>query len=168
MPTEERLVRPSRRDLIGLAAFVALCLLVSGLGGAITATSVSTWYQELEKPAFNPPDWIFAPVWTLLYLCMAVAAWRVWRKGTTAASRRALMVFAVQLGLNLGWSFLFFGLRRIDLALAEIFVLLAAIAVNTVLLWRLDKTAGLLFMPYFAWVAFACLLTASLWRLNGA
>ena len=154
------------RDVLALVVFLALCLGVSGLGGAITATSVGTWYQTLEKPPFNPPDWVFAPVWTTLYVLMAIAAWRVWRRRGAEGRRTALSVFALQLGLNLAWSFLFFGLRRIDLALLEVTVLLAAIATTAVLFWRIDRWAGALFVPYLLWVAYATALNASLLLLN--
>jgi tryptophan-rich sensory protein len=154
--------------VLGLLAFLFVCLLVSGIGGAVTATSVGTWYQALEKPPFNPPDWAFAPVWTALYIAMAIAAWRVWRRGSSEATRRALVAFAVQLVLNLAWSFLFFGLRRIDLALVEIVVLLVAIVANAILFRRVDRLAGLLFVPYAGWVAYATALNAALWLLNAA
>jgi tryptophan-rich sensory protein len=143
-----------------------LCLAVSGIGGAITATSVDTWYQALEKPPFNPPDWVFAPVWTVLYILMGIAAWRVWRRRSVEATGRALAVFALQLGLNLAWSSLFFGLQRIDLALIEIVILLVAIITNTIMFWRIDRPSGVLFVPYAAWVTYATILNASLWRLN--
>lgn len=155
-----------RRDLAGLAGFVAGCLVVSAIGGAITARSVGTWYQSLQKPPFNPPDWVFAPVWTTLFVLMAVAAWRVWRRARTGSRRTALMVFAGQLGLNLAWSVLFFGLRRIDLALVEVAVLLLVLVANTVLFWRIDRLAGALFVPYVLWVAYAAVLNAALWALN--
>ena len=159
--------RPRKsRDLFGLFAFIILCLAVSGIGGAITATSVDTWYQALEKPPFNPPDWVFAPVWTALYILMGIAAWRVWRLRSFEVTGKAFAVFAVQLGLNLAWSFLFFGLQRIDLALAEIVLLLCAIITNTIMFWRIDRLAGLLFVPYAAWVTYATVLNASLWLLN--
>lgn len=154
------------RDLFGLFAFIILCLAVSGIGGAITATSVDTWYQALEKPPFNPPDWVFAPVWTALYILMGIAAWRVWRLRSFDVTGKAFAVFAVQLGLNLAWSFLFFGLQRIDLALVEIVLLLCAIIANTIMFWRIDRLAGLLFVPYAAWVTYATVLNASLWLLN--
>ena len=154
------------RDLLGLGVFVALCAAVSVIGGAVTATSVTTWYQALEKPAFNPPDWLFPIVWTTLFAMIAVAGWRVWRRAPIAATGRALAVYAVQLGLNLGWSVLFFGFQRIGLALAEIVVLLLAIAANTVLFWRIDRWAGALLVPYLVWVAYAAVLTAALWLLN--
>jgi len=155
-----------RRNILGLAVFVILCLAVSAIGGAITVTSVDTWYQALHKPPFNPPDWVFAPVWTTLYILMAIAGWRVWCHTQSEARRRALTVFVVQLGLNLGWSFLFFGLQRTGMALLEIVVLLLVIIANTVLFWRIDRLAGALFAPYVLWVAYASVLNMSLWLLN--
>jgi tryptophan-rich sensory protein len=153
-------------DLLGLGAFVAVCLTVSAIGGWVTAASVGTWYRTLQKPVFNPPDWLFAPVWTLLYLMIALAGWRVWRSRGLAGARAEMTVYAAQLVLNLAWSFLFFGGRMIGIALVEIVLLLAAIVVNAVLFWRIDRLAGWLFAPYAAWVAFACLLNFALWRLN--
>jgi tryptophan-rich sensory protein len=159
--------RPNlRHDLLGLVGFVVLCLVVSGIAGAITGTSVDSWYQGLRKPSFNPPDWVFAPVWTTLYVLMAVAAWRVWRRRGQAGRRLALTVFGIQLSLNLAWSIVFFGFRRIDLALVEIVVLLMAIPVCAALFWRIDRWAGRLLVPYILWVAFATAITASLWWLN--
>ena len=149
-----------------LVAFIILCLAVSSVGGAITATSVDTWYQTLEKPSFNPPDWVFAPVWTALYILMGIAAWRIWRFRSIANTVKALSIFGVQLGLNLSWSILFFGLQRIDLALIEIFILLAIIVLNAILFWRIDRLAGLIFVPYVLWVTFATILNASIWLLN--
>jgi translocator protein len=154
------------RQAVALACFVALCLAVGAIGGAATSTSVGTWYQHLHKPPFNPPDWIFGPVWTALYIAMSVAAWRVWRRLGWSGARQALSLFAVQLVLNLAWSILFFGFQRIGLALVEIVVLFAAIATTGVVFWRIDRAAGLLFIPYLAWVGFAALLNASLWHLN--
>ncbi len=154
------------RDLLGLAGFAALCAAVSAIGGAVTATSVGTWYQGLEKPAFNPPDWVFPVVWTALFAMIAVAGWRAWRSAPLAATRLALAVYIVQLALNIGWSVLFFGFRQIGLALAEILVLLPAIAANAALFWRLDRWAGALLVPYLLWVGYATVLTAALWVLN--
>lgn len=153
------------RDYAGLAVFIAINVAVSGLGGWATAASVGTWYQALAKPAFNPPDWIFAPVWSALYLMIAIAGWRVWRRGGGEA-RLALTVYAVQLALNLSWSLVFFGARLIGPALAVIVTLLAAIIANAILFWRIDRAAGALLAPYAAWVSFATLLNAALWRLN--
>lgn len=155
-----------RRDLKALAAFLVICLVVYGANGLVTAISVEGWYQALEKPPFNPPDWVFGPVWALLFLFMAVAGWRVWRSDPWPATRPALTAWAVQLGLNLGWSVLFFGLQAMGAALVEIILLLAAIVATTVLMWRHDRVAGLLFLPYMAWVAFAAVLNAALYTLN--
>lgn len=153
---------------MALAGFIALCLAVAAAGGAVTATSVGTWYAALEKPPFNPPDWVFGPVWTLLYLMMAVAAWRVWRLREAPGARPALGAWALQLTLNLSWSYVFFGARMIGAALAEIAVLLAAILLTLALFWRIERLAGALLVPYAAWVAFAAVLNASLWWLNRA
>ncbi len=153
------------RDYAGLAAFLLLVALVSAAGGWATASSVGTWFAGLEKPSFNPPGWLFGPVWTALYVMIAVAGWRLWRRGGPA-SRRALTAWYVQLLLNLMWSFLFFGARMIGAALIEIVVLLAAIITTIALSWRVDQAAAWLLVPYLAWVSFATLLNAALWRLN--
>ena len=154
---------PHSRGTLGFIVILALCLAVSAVGGAVTATSVGSWYPLLAKPAFNPPNWIFAPVWTALYFMMAIAAWRVWRRG---GARRALSLFALQLALNLAWSIVFFGMHAVGAALLEILVLLLAILATTVVFWRSDRMAGLLFVPYAAWVAFAAILNAAIWQLN--
>ena len=154
------------RQALALFAFVAICLAIGAIGGAVTSTSVGTWYQLLHKPPFNPPDWIFGPVWTVLYIAMAVAAWRVWRRLGLGGARHALPLFAIQLLLNLAWTILFFGFQQIGMAMVEIVVLFEFIFVTAVAFWRTDSAAGLLFVPYLGWVGFAALLNASLWRLN--
>jgi tryptophan-rich sensory protein len=156
----------SGRNLVALAGFVALCFAVAAAGGAVTATSVETWYAGLAKPPFNPPDWVFGPVWTALYLMIAVAGWRVWRRRSESGAWLALGAWGVQLSLNLSWSMLFFGARMIGAALVEIAVLLAAILITAALFWRIDRIAGVLLVPYTAWVSFATVLNAALWRLN--
>ena len=157
---------PRKRDTVGFVVILAICLVVSAIGGAATASSVGSWYPTLAKPPFNPPNWIFAPVWTTLYFMMAIAAWRVWRRDGMREARAALVLFALQLALNLTWSIVFFGLRAIGAALVEIIVLLLAILATTVVFWQRDRVAGMLFVPYAAWVAFATVLNAALWRLN--
>ena len=154
------------RDIAGLLAFLVISFGVSVAGGAVTASSVGTWYQALQKPPFNPPDWLFAPVWTVLYVMIAVAGWRVWRAHGLHGARTALALFGLQLALNLAWSFVFFGYRLIGAALVEIVVLIAAIVLTTVLFWRRDRIAGALFIPYAGWVAFAATLNFALWQLN--
>ena len=154
---------PQARGTLGFVVILALCLGVSAVGGAVTASSVGSWYPTLAKPAFNPPNWIFAPVWTVLYFMMAIAAWRIWRRG---GGSRALSLFALQLALNLAWSIIFFGMHAVGAALLEIAVLLLAILATTVVFWRSDRMAGMLFVPYAAWVAFAAILNAAIWQLN--
>ena len=158
--------RARRRDLVGLGGFVAVCLAVAAIGGRVTAQSVRTWYQTLHKPEFNPPDWVFAPVWTLLYVLIAVAGWRVWRRRGFGGAPVAIAAYATQLALNLAWSFIFFGGRMIGAALADILLLLAAIAITAALFRRIDRVAAWLLAPYGAWVAFAAALNYALWRLN--
>lgn len=158
--------REGGRSLLVLGAFVALCIAISAVGGWVTAQSVGSWYRELARPAFSPPDWVFAPVWTTLYLMIAVAGWRVWRVRGLTGAPAAMSAYAVQLALNLAWSFIFFGAREIGLAFAAIVVLLAAICINAALFHRIDRVAGWLLAPYAAWVAFASILNLALWRLN--
>jgi len=157
---------PRTHSLAGLVFFLLLGFAVSALGGAVTASSVGTWYQGLAKPPFNPPDWIFAPVWSALFVLMSLAAWRVWKIGGMGGARRELGMYAIQLALNLGWSVLFFGLRRPGWALVELVFLLAAIIVTLAMFWRRDRLAGGLFVPYAAWVAFAVVLNSAIWWLN--
>jgi len=146
---------------------IVIALAVAAIGGLATASSVTTWYVGLHKPAFNPPNAVFGPVWTILYVLMAIAAWRVWRAGQRDGRRRgAIGLYAVQLALNLAWSLTFFGLRRPDLALADIALLLVAVLATTVAFWRRDHLAGLMMVPYVAWVAFASMLNFAIWRLN--
>jgi len=154
-------------NTIKLVISVAVPLAVGGLSGYATARGVADWYPTLTKPSFNPPAWVFGPAWTLLYIMMGVAAFLVWRKGLDVDGVRiALTVFAVQLALNGLWSILFFGMRAPGLALAEIILLWIAIAITTVLFWRVTPTAGVLLLPYLGWVSFATVLNASLWWLN--
>jgi tryptophan-rich sensory protein len=118
----------------------------------------------LAKPAFSPPDGVFGPVWTVLYATMALAAWLVWRR--IGWQGGALVLFFVQLGLNLLWSILFFGLQLVGLALIDIVVLVIVIAMTTIVFWRVDWRAGLLFVPYLIWVGYAATLNGAIWHLN--
>jgi translocator protein len=157
---------PARQGL-ALAMRVGLSLLAGVLGGLVTRSSVSTWYPTLQKPAWNPPPWVFGPVWTTLYVMMGVAAWLAWRAPESPELRaRAQRLFWLQLALNVLWSYLFFGLRSPPLALAEMLLLWAAIFLTLRAFWRLRPLAGALLVPYLAWVSFATLLTASITLLN--
>jgi len=158
--------RTSWQDLAGLIRWLALVLVVAVIGGMVTGSSVTDWYPQLVQPGFAPPNAVFGPVWTILYVMMAYAAWRVSRVYGFRGAPWALGVFLVQLGLNLLWSVLFFGFQQIGLALFEIVVLWVVILVAIVLFWRLDRIAGALLLPYLAWVGFAGVLNHAFWVLN--
>lgn len=140
----------NKKDLLGLAVCLVLCFAAAGLGSlwTVPATSAGGWYQQIAKPSWTPPSWLFGPVWTALYLAMAVAAWWVWRQGGWAAHRSALTLFLVQLVLNALWSGLFFGLRSPGLAVIEIVVLWAAILMTILAFFRVSALAGWLLVPY--------------------
>lgn len=158
----------SRRstDVIALLAFLVLCFTVAAVGSWVTATSVNAWFPTLNKPSFNPPAWVFGPVWTVLYALMAVAAWRVWRQAGFRVGRAALTAFGLQLALNLSWSVIFFGLKSIDMAVVCIVALWLAIAITIALFRRIDQWAAWLLLPYLAWVSFAAILNMAIWKLN--
>lgn len=149
-----------------LIGFIAVCFTAAGLGAAVTATSVGGWYQTLAKPSWNPPDWLFGPVWSALYLMMAVAAWLVWRGHGWSAARPALIWFGIQLALNVLWSVLFFGLQRPDLAFAEIVALWLAIVATCFAFRGKSVTAAWLLIPYLGWTSFAVILNFAIWRMN--
>lgn len=164
-----------RRDrLIALVLSVATPLVLGAAGGVITAGAIPGWFSELAKPPWNPPSWLFAPVWTALYIAMGLAAWRIWRLGTArdasptlrAGVRSALLVYGTQLLLNAIWTPAFFGLKRVDLALVIIVLMLAAIVETVRRFNRLDRPAAALLLPYLAWVTFATALNGSIWLLN--
>ncbi len=154
------------RQVAWLIGFIAVCFSAAGLGAAVTATSVGGWYQTLARPSWSPPDWLFGPVWTMLYLMMAVAAWLVWRRHGWFTARSALTWFGMQLALNVLWSFVFFGLQRPGLAFAEIIVLWMTIAATASAFFGKSAVASLLLTPYLAWTTFAALLNFAIWRMN--
>lgn len=142
-------------------------LAVGSLSGLATASSIDTWYTTLQKPSFNPPNWIFGPVWTLLYVLMGIAAAMVWNsRHDQTEVRRALLIYLIQLGLNATWSLVFFGLRSPIGALINITLLLAAIVLCIGAFKKLDRRAGMLLYPYLAWVCFATVLNAAIAVLN--
>ena len=154
-------------NAVRLIISVAVPLAVGGLSGFATARGVAEWYPTLAKPSFNPPAWVFGPVWTVLYIMMGVAAFLVWRAGLDADGvKAALIAFAVQLALNGLWSILFFGMQAPGWALVEIVLLWVAIGFTVVCFWRVAPLPGALLLPYWAWVSFATVLNASLWWLN--
>lgn len=153
------------KQAIGLVVSFAAAFAVAAIGSVATADSVTGWYRTLEKPAFNPPDAVFAPVWTLLYAMMAIAAWRVWRRRSPEGGR-ALSLYGVQLILNLGWTLLFFGLHSPLLALVDIAALIVVLVLTIVAFHRIDRPAAVLLLPYLAWTLFASALNFAIWRLN--
>jgi tryptophan-rich sensory protein len=157
---------PLKSSMIGLVVFLVVCFAAAGIGGAVTTPKIDTWYATLVKPSWNPPNWIFAPVWSALYFCMAVAAWLVWRENGFVTTKLPLALFAVQLILNVLWSCIFFGLEMPGLAFVEVLCLWLAIAATMVAFWQRSVVAGVLFVPYLAWVSFASVLNFTIWRLN--
>ena len=153
------------RQALGLAGWLAASFGAGGLG-AIASSSAAEFYGRLSQPAWAPPAWLFAPVWSVLYVLIGVAAWLVWRKHGFNGASTALRLFVVQLLANALWTWLFFKWRLGAVALAEILVLWSLIGATVFGFWRLHRLAALLLVPYFAWVSFAMALTFSMWRLN--
>ncbi len=175
--TQERDDRRARYRPLG--QFLLATLAVGAAASLFTGPSIPTWYASLIRPAIAPPDWLFAPVWTALYVLMAVAAWRVWmvmhpipaspfsRSASKGEGiRPEMLAFWLQLFLNFCWSGIFFGLRQIGFALAESLLLNLAVLAMLVLFWRRDRIAGMIVAPYLGWTCFASLLIYEFWRLN--
>ena len=148
----------------GLAGWLAACFCAAA-GGVVFPPG--PWYALLQKPSWTPPGWIFGPVWTALYVLMALAAWLVWSRAGFAGARVALGLFLLQLVLNAAWSWLFFGLHRPGLALADIVALWILLLATLVVFWRRRPLAGALLVPYLLWVSLASALNWELWRMNG-
>ena len=151
---------------LALGASVAACFAAAAVGSAFTVPAIGVWYARLAKPAWTPPNWLFGPVWTALYLSMAVAAWLVWRRAGLSGARLPLSIFGLQLALNALWSILFFGLQRPALAFAEIVLLWASILATILSFYRVVPAAGLMLIPYLLWVSYAAALNFSIWKLN--
>lgn len=150
-----------------LAISLILPQLAGGIGALFTTPSVTSWYGTITKPSFNPPSWIFGPVWTTLFVLMGIAFYLVWQQGTNRPQvRQALAVFGVQLAFNTLWSIIFFGLHSPGGALIEIAFLWLAIAATIALFAKISKPAAWLLAPYLAWVSFAAFLNFTIWRLN--
>lgn len=152
---------------LALILNIALPLGIGSLGAWATANGVKTWYTTLNKPSFNPPNWLFGPVWTTLYILIGIAAYLIWqRRKSVPHFPRTAAIYLIQLILNLGWSFIFFYMHEIGFALAEIIALLLIIIFNAFYFYRINKWAGILFIPYILWVAFASFLTYNIFVLN--
>jgi tryptophan-rich sensory protein len=151
------------RQVLGAAGWLVVVFLAAWVGARFLPDD---WYRNLTKPSWNPPNWLFAPVWTLLYILMALAAWLVWRRFGFRGAFGPLSLFAVQLALNAAWTWLFFGRHRPDLALVEIVVFWVVLVTTIFAFWRLLPLAGVILLPYLAWVTFASFLNLTIWRLN--
>lgn len=154
-------------EITKLAISIGICLTIGFIGSIFTTPSIPTWYATLEKPSFNPPNWIFAPVWTTLYILMGISAFLVWRMGLSKLSVKiTLTIFIIQLILNAFWSIAFFGLRSPIAGLIVIIILWIAILLTVISSLNVSKLAGILLIPYILWVSFASILNAMIYILN--
>jgi benzodiazapine receptor len=154
-------------NIVKLLLALAACLCAGFIGSMFTTSKIPTWYAALQKPGFTPPNWLFAPAWTVLYILMGVAAFLVWRKGlNNAGVRKALILFLVQLVLNALWSIVFFGMQSPFGGVIVIVILWVAILMTLLQFFRISKAAGGLMIPYILWVTYAASLNISIWVLN--
>lgn len=150
-----------------LALLILLCLFVEVAGGWFTQSHVNTWYPTLIKPSWTPPAWIFGPVWTILYLLMAISMWLIWnREQLSGYHFQPYLLFAVQLGLNLAWSFFFFYLKNPFFGLINIALLIVALSATIYSFWKISRLAAFLLMPYWIWLVYAASINAAIWWLN--
>lgn len=154
------------QNIAALTLFFGGTAAVYVASGIVTTASVDGWYQTLIKPSFNPPDWVFAPTWTVLYIMMALAGWMAWSRSPNHHRRTVITAYSVQLGLNFLWSVLFFGLQWVGVALIEIVLLWSTILWAIIAFKSIYARAALLLVPYACWVSFAILLNAKIWILN--
>ena len=158
---------PSPRSLVLLILCIALPLIAGFIGAIFTMPAIPGWYAGLQKPVFTPPSWVFGPAWTILYLLMGVSLWIVIREGLETSLRKVgVVLFFVQLAANVGWSVIFFGMHLLAAAFVEVLVLFCLIAATIGVFYRINRTAGLLLVPYLCWTAFASLLTGMIFVLN--
>jgi len=156
----------SKKYLFPLLISILIALSAGFIGSFFTTPSISTWYAFINKPSFSPPNWLFAPVWTLLYILMGIAAFLIWQKRDNQKTKQALRFYGTQLILNALWSIIFFGMHNPGLAFLEIIFLWIFIFLTLIKFYKINKTAGLLFVPYLAWISFALILNYAVWMLN--
>ncbi len=155
-----------KQKIIPLLGFLLLTFVAAFIGSSFTTPNIASWYSTLAKPSFAPPNWLFAPVWTILYILMAIAAFLIYQKREHFQAKSALIFYFVQLILNSLWSIIFFGMHNPQLAFFEIIVLWIFILVTLIKFYKIHRTAGLLFIPYLLWVSFASFLNLFIWLLN--
>jgi translocator protein len=156
----------NNRNIIILVICIAIPLSIGALAGIVTANNIPTWYATLNKPVFNPPNYLFGPVWTSLYILMGISAFLIFRLSASENRKRFIRAYTIQLVLNFLWSFLFFYFHSPGMALVGILLLLTAIVLTLLYAFRLHKLAGILLLPYLLWVSFATVLNAAIWSLN--
>jgi translocator protein len=156
-----------KKNILVLSSCILICLGVGFVGSVFTTPAIGSWYAFLNKPTFSPPNWVFAPVWTLLYILMGISLFLVYEKiKANKSAKQGVIVFAIHLFFNLSWSIVFFGVKIIPLAFANIAILWLLIVYLIVVFWRIDKRASILLWPYLAWVSFASVLNYSIMMLN--
>ena len=153
------------KSFVGLASWLAISFVAAAIG-AWASIDAREFYAQLERPAWSPPGWLFGPVWTVLYAMMGVAAWLVWEQRSRTNVRTPLSLFIVQLAANALWSWLFFGWMQGALSVVDILLLWPLILATIIAFWRIKPLAGMLLLPYLAWVSFAAILNIAVWRLN--
>ncbi len=154
-------------SFIKLFISIFICMAVGGISGYLTASEIPGWYMSLNKPGFNPPNWIFAPVWTTLYILMGISFWLIWKSSAEeAVKNRAMLFFIIQLVLNFFWSIIFFSFHQLGFAMAEIVLLWIFILFSIISFYPISKAASYLLIPYICWVSFASILNFAVWRLN--
>lgn len=155
-----------KKFIFPLLISILIALSAGFIGSFFTTPSIASWYAFINKPSFSPPNWLFAPVWTLLYILMAIAAFLIWQKRDNLQTKPALMFYGIQLVLNTLWSIIFFGMKNPGLAFLEIIFLWLFILITLIKFYKINKTAGLLFIPYILWVSFALILNFAVWMIN--
>lgn len=154
------------KKIIQITSCILLTMSIGGLSGFATVAGVNGWYRTLNKPSFNPPNYLFGPVWSLLYLLMGISLYLIYKSEQSTARTKALRAFAVQLILNFFWSIIFFRLHAVGIALLEIVLMWLAILAMIIISYRVNKPAALLQIPYICWVSFASVLNAAIYHLN--
>ena len=153
---------------LGWAIFggIIICMAAAAIGSIANISAIPAWYETLKRPTWNPPSWLFGPVWTALYIMMGIAVGLVWVQRMNPTAQLGVKLFAIQLILNIAWSWLFFGLRSPLLGLIDIALLWSAIVATMLIFFRVSSFAGWLLVPYLAWVSFASVLNATIWWMN--
>lgn len=154
------------KNILKLTLCITIPLFIGAISGIATASGIDTWYVDLTKPTFNPPNYLFGPVWTCLYILMGISFYMILQSPKTELRKKAIMIFCIQLFLNFCWSFLFFNFQLLGLAFIEIIFIWVSIVMMIILYFEINKTAAILQIPYLLWVSFASILNGSIWFLN--